>query len=306
MTSIKLSQLRQYQSLPLKAKVILSQQRIRQFSDHFLGQVYVAFSGGKDSTVLLDLVREILPDVPAVFVDTGLEYPEIREFVKSVENVTWLRPKMPFNQVIEKYGYPVVSKDTSQKLHEYRSGKSEKNNNRILEGDIKGNGRLPMKWSYLINAPFKISHKCCEVMKKRPAKKYEKESGRKPFIGNMAEESRLRQNTYIKKGCNAFDGKRPTSTPLAFWLEQDVWEYIKSRKVMYSSIYDMGVDRTGCMFCMFGTHLDSGANKFQMMQKTHPKMWDYCINKLGCGKVMDYINVPYHAEGDLFDEEKNN
>lgn len=76
--------------------------------------VYVSFSGGKDSTVLLDLVRQDYPNIPAVFVDTGLEYPEIRKFVKTFDNVEWLKPKMTFKQVIAKYGYPFISKEVSE------------------------------------------------------------------------------------------------------------------------------------------------------------------------------------------------
>jgi len=57
----------------------------------------------------------------------------------------------------------------------------------------------------------------------------------------------------------------------------------------------MGYTRTGCMFCMFGVHLEKGDNRFQMMAKTHPKIHDYCINKLGCGEVLDYIGVDYKA-----------
>lgn len=100
------------QSLPLHSKIIMTQQRIRDWYDHFDGKVYVSFSGGKDSTVLLDIIRNRMgyKDVPAVFVDTGLEYPEIREFVRTFENVVWLKPKKNFRQVIEEYGYPFPSK----------------------------------------------------------------------------------------------------------------------------------------------------------------------------------------------------
>ena len=110
-----ISDLYQMQSLPLKHKITMTKQRIRGWYEHWDGNVYVSFSGGKDSTVLLDIVRQMYPDVPAVFVDTGLEYPEIREFVKTFDNVTWLKPKMNFRQVIEKYGYPFISKEVSEK-----------------------------------------------------------------------------------------------------------------------------------------------------------------------------------------------
>jgi len=83
-------QLKQRQSLPLAGKIKLSISRIKHWYEQWEGQVYVAFSGGKDSTVLLHLVRSLYKKVPAVFVDTGLEYPEIRDFVKTIDNVVWL------------------------------------------------------------------------------------------------------------------------------------------------------------------------------------------------------------------------
>ena len=134
MSKIEYWQLKQRQSLPLEAKIELSKIRIREWYEHFEGQVYVAFSGGVDSTVLLDLVRSIYPDVPAVFCDTGLEFPEIRQFVKTFDNVEWLKPKMNFKDVIEKYGYPVVSKEQANYIYEFRTSKSEKLRNIRING----------------------------------------------------------------------------------------------------------------------------------------------------------------------------
>lgn len=110
-----ISDLYQMQSLPLQAKIQMTRRRISEWVDAF-GEdgIYVSFSGGKDSTVLLDIVRKDYPDVRAVFIDTGLEYPEIRKFVRMFDNVDWLKPKMTFKQVIEKYGYPFISKEVSE------------------------------------------------------------------------------------------------------------------------------------------------------------------------------------------------
>jgi len=108
-------ELQSMQVAPLNAKISMTKQRIRDWVNEFgVDGVYVSFSGGKDSTVLLTIAREMYPDIKAVFVDTGLEYPEIREFVKTWDNVDWLKPKMNFKQVIEKYGYPFISKEVSE------------------------------------------------------------------------------------------------------------------------------------------------------------------------------------------------
>ena len=104
--SITKQELIMLQSLPLDIKIMKTKRRICEWID-FYGEngVYVSFSGGKDSIVLLDLVRQVKPNIPAVFIDTGLEYPETKEFVNSIDNVTILRPKMSFKQVIDDYGF---------------------------------------------------------------------------------------------------------------------------------------------------------------------------------------------------------
>lgn len=110
-----ISDLRQKQALPLMAKVHMSQARIREWYEHWQGDVFVSFSGGKDSTVLAHLVHEYYPDVPLVFSNTGLEYPEIQAFARKM-GAEFIRPKMVFSEVVTKYGYPIISKEVSETI----------------------------------------------------------------------------------------------------------------------------------------------------------------------------------------------
>lgn len=295
------------QALPLEIKVAKSKLRIIEWVRHYgVKNVYISFSGGKDSTVLLDLVRSEFPEIEAVFVDTGLEYPEIKEFVKSFDNVTILRPKMSFKQVIETYGYPMISKEQANYLDDIRNG-TEYMKIRRLEGDVKGRFKLSKKYRYLINAPFNISSKCCNVMKKAPVKLYEKETGKVPFIGTMADESLLRMQTYMKNGCNAFNSKRPLSSPMGFWKQQDVLEYIYNNNLKIAPVYGEVIkeddifkttlcDRTGCIFCGFGVHLEKEPNRYQRLEKTHPQLHEYCMENLGFKEVCKFMNIEYKGE----------
>ncbi len=301
MAKIELWQLRQRQGLSLEEKEKLTELRIIDWYNYWGGEVYVGFSGGKDSTVLLHQVRKLYPNVSAVFVDTGLEYPEIREFVKIFNNIIWVKPKLPFYAVIEKYGYPVVSKVQARCISDLQRS-SPKNkatvNLRLTGMNRKGvycpSMKISKKWLPLVNSGFKVSNKCCDIMKKDPSHRYAKEAKETAIIGSMAHESRMREKEFLRTGCNFFEAKNyPVSMPLGFWMEDDIWGYIKKYGISYSVIYDMGEERTGCMFCMFGVHLEKYPNRFQRMRKTHPKHYDYCINKLGCGKVLDFIGVNY-------------
>lgn len=293
-------QLEQRQNLSLEMKVALSKKKIREWYHHWGGEVYVAFSGGKDSTVLLSLVREEFPDVPAVFCDTGLEYPEIREFVKTIDNVIWLKPALTFNETIEKDGYPVISKRVSRFIWDLRRPEGINPNTKRLR--LTGLNRydvmcpsqkLPYKWRFLLDAPFLISDKCCYHMKERPLNTYSRKTGRKGFVGLMAQESARRRKKYLETGCNSYKQKYPLSIPIAFWTDKDIWEYVNTHSIPYSPIYDLGEKRTGCMFCMFGVQLEESPNRFQRMKKSHPKLWKYCMEKLNLVQVLEFIGVPY-------------
>lgn len=333
--------LKQMQSVPLEGKIIMTKQRIRQWYDHYDGMVYLSFSGGKDSTVLKHIIDSMYSDVPSVFVNTGLEYPEIQKFAMAQENVIAIRPEMRFDQVIKQYGYPVISKEIAKNVQYARAGSEENIHYKKLFGTLMYDGKKSRyccdNWAFLYDAPFKISASCCDKMKKAPSHLYEKQTGRKPIIATMADESEMRRVAWLKNGCNAFGGKRPRSAPLSFWTEQDILHYLVKYDVPYCSVYGdikaktpdgikdqmtisdylgiadydhlemTGCQRTGCIFCMFGCHLDEKPNRFQRLKESHPKQYQYCIgggemvnglwqpNKKGLGlaKVLDYIGVDY-------------
>lgn len=313
------------QAWSLERKIRVTQTRIIEWHQYWNGNVYVSFSGGKDSTVLLDLVRRAYPDVPAVFVDTGLEYPEIREFVKTKDNVEWLYPiqynrqtrqyeRIGFKDVICKYGYPVISKEVADAIYNTRK-KPDGCRAKKFDPNSKyckkyGKRYDISKWKFLLESNILISDRCCCIMKKNPVKLYEKQTLNHPIVGSMTHESSLRKNSWLKNGCNALNAKRPTSQPMSFWTEQDVLQYIRQFNIPYASIYGdiiedkngklktTGLQRTGCMFCMFGVHLEKEPNRFQRMKITHPKQYEYCMKPvedggLGLGKVLDFIGVKY-------------
>ena len=373
--------LKQMQSLPLEAKEIMSDQRIGQWFLYWDGNVYVCFSGGKDSTVVAHLCARFCKRygyrLYLLFVNTGLEYPEIQRFVKEYAEylrqhfeievqLDIVRPEMRFDEVIKEYGYPVIGKKQANTIRLARQNiKQGKYTMRLrtlgilpdearemglelpseemlerYEATAKGSMYNIPQYRYLLDAPFKISEQCCDVMKKAPAKRYAKQTGRTPILGTMAHESMIRKAAWLKNGCNAFNAKHPSSQPIAFWTEQDILHYIKKYNVPYCSVYgdivikpsdpdvpDNQMDiadylgeyseadqlmtteceRTGCIFCMFGCHLEKGENRFQRLKRTHPRQWEYCIKGgdmvngkwqpskegVGCGKVLDYIGVKY-------------
>lgn len=278
-------------------KTIHAKEVIRQFYEHYDGDVYVSISGGKHSVVLLDLVRSVYPDVVAVFSDTGMEYDDIRNFVLKTDNLVVVKPSMNFKQVIEKYGYPVLSKKISMGLDRYRKTKSELQRELRKFGGINPTSgkpqqaSIPKKYHHLCDLDVKFSEKCCDILKKAPLKRFEKETGKHPFIGVLCAESSERTLKYLRTGCNAFDQKNPQSMPMSIFTDDDTWEHILERGLPYSSIYDKGETSTGCKYCMFGIQYDPTPNRFERMAIHHPRDFDYCMNKLNLKEVLPLLGV---------------
>ena len=349
------SLLRIYQALPLTAKVQMSKNRIKEWYDHWNGDVYVSFSGGKDSTVLAHLVRSTYKEVPLVFANTGLEYPEIQSFARKM-GAEFIRPKLAFSEVISKYGYPLIGKEVSECIYyarghigrenkrrqtqltgtyhadarrlmlkgDYQEGRLNGDvvNRAMLNGKYTGSRKLQhekvssgdktektnsqfnkTKWLPLcMETQFLIGAGCCKAMEKTPFATYGRRTGRKPYIGILTEESRLREQAWVRHGCNAFDSKKPSSQPMSFWSEQDVLHYIKNNGLEIASVYGeilytdpdglqydslvdcgqklrcSGCQRTGCIFCGYGAYLDSGKkSRFQLLAETHPRQYEYCM-----------------------------
>jgi 3'-phosphoadenosine 5'-phosphosulfate sulfotransferase (PAPS reductase)/FAD synthetase len=304
----------------LEQKIILTKNRIESWYQAYDGRVYVSISG-KDSTVLLDIVRSMYPDVPAVTVDTGLEHPENKKFLKSaIKNIVWLKPDMSFKEVVEFYGYPAISKMTARKLHTLQHPTKKNELTTVLyktgynsKGAYNATSKLPAKWKYLVDNKYglKFSHKCCDVMKKKPLIRFEHENKLKGFVGTMADEGSERRRSYLITGCNPYSGEG-YSKPLSFWTTQDILEYIHKKQLPISSAYGdvvvgedgrystTGESRTGCMFCLFGCHLEKEPNRIQRLKESYPKIYDFCIREnhancpgLGLGRVMDLLGIPY-------------
>lgn len=345
--------LKRFQAESLDDKFHRSLAKISEWYSRWNNEVYVSFSGGKDSTVLADICARWCKATGAtlylVFVNTGLEYPEIQKFVKEYSQylrdkydievvLEILRPKMRFDEVIKKYGYPVISKEVSLAIWYARKG-SKWAVNQLNGLDRHGKPHSFKKGMYakykpLCDVDFEMSNKCCLVMKKSPLAEIEKT--KKPITAMMACESKKRELAWLMTGCNAFDGKKPMSKPMSFWTNQDVLEYIKAEQLPIASVYgdivyaeepeqmrledygiDCGVkeklrttgcDRTGCIFCAFGCHLEKEPSRFQRLKETHPRQYEYCIgggeydedgiwkpNKqgLGMGHVFDELNKIY-------------
>ena len=303
-----LDDLRQMQAYPLDIKVGLTRNRIHGWIRQHPS--FVSFSGGKDSTVLLHIARQVDPHIPAVFLNTRTEHRSLCEVVRATDNVTTIFPDINFAEAVEQCGWCVPYKDVAHKIHYAREGKqwalAFMEGRGPDEGSSSYRARVYQPYAYLLNAPFMISDFCCDKLKKKPLDGYSQENYLKQIIGTTAEESMNRRKSWLQHGCNAWNAKHPMSRPLSFWTEQDVLQYIRQHDLPLASVYGeiverdgrlrcTGVNRTGCTPCPIGAlrYSKTQLSKFELLARNDPMYHTGLMrSKMGLREVLLWIHAP--------------
>ena len=250
----------------------------------------ISFSGGKDSTVLMDLAKKIDKNIQLVFADTTNEHPLIYQFIKTIPDVIWLKPQITFNEYLEQYGFPLVSKRMCRVIRDFKTESPRNKRTCDLNRAFKFNNP---KWFFLKDEPFDISAKCCDILKKNPLSKYAKQHNLRYFDGMTTAEGGVRKNSILRNGYNS---KR--ISPLFFWVKQDILAYISKFNLSISKAYETE-ERTGCLFCGMGAHLEKSnqttLNRFQRIKKHYPKRFIKVMNIKNNGitfrEALEKVNV---------------
>lgn len=334
-------QMQALQSLPYEIKVKKAKQRIKEFiygCDQLGYNTHISV-GGLDSITLLCLIRSMNIDIPAISVSV-LEDKSIIQVHKQL-GVIMLKPLKTKHEILQEEGFPVISKKIATKIMALQD--PTENNATIRHAIITGecgekghfatNSRmqLPKKWLELFGGyeneneetnykvpPFKVSSKCCEIMKERPCDMWAKENNSKPFLGLMASEGGRRQEALEEHGCNYFGKTTIRSAPFAPFLRNDLLQLALDLNVPVPEIYGhierdpngnlktTGAQRTGCEMCGFGVHMEKRPHRFDKLYDRNTKAWDYWMNKCctddngnkyGWGLVLDYIGVEWRQQG---------
>lgn len=300
--SVTRSELTARQLLPLEFKIRYTEIKIQEWLDFCTrtGKTPCVSKSGMDSEVLLDIARSIRPDIVAVFVDTGQENATVVERNREIENIVTVRPEISFDQVVKRYGYPVISKRVSRYLADIQNptGRNEKTRVLRLTG-MRSDGaegakasRLPHCYHRLIDCGYRFSAQCCYFLKKRPLYRIQKEMGLMPMVGTLAEDSEDRAAAYLKTGCNAFSAGK--SAPLSIWTRQDILAYAKARGLRYAACYReivtvgdklalTGESNTGCEGCLFGIKHDP--TRIERVREWSPPRYRYYM------ETLDYQNL---------------
>lgn len=259
----------QRQSMPLETKIAMTKHRIKDFVDYCdsVGMdVYQSHSFGKDSTVLRHIIKSIGFDksITPVFSNTGLEFKEIVRMARSYPGAVEVSPKKNFKRVWEEDGIPLASKKVAKMIRVLQEGKTEKNANmyKLYDEGVNSKGqnapswKIPNKWRKLVDNELglKFTDKCCDHLKKEPLDTYQKKAKAGRIDAMMADEGGMRAGKHV---CTIFDNKKPHASPMLFWTEYDVWEYINKYNVEVCEVYyDRIFDVCGNMVACDSPHVD--------------------------------------------------
>jgi len=276
MYKVDRAELKRRQSLPLIDKIRWCCETYIDFIEIYgIENVYEAYSGGKDSDVMCDIIEKLHSgfwndilhpmyrfmwkmfiegkNPPSkAFCNTGLEFPEIVKHVRNrYPDTVFLKPAMGFTRFITEVGVAVGSKKIAMQIRRIKgylinpSSNNEATRTLYLTGmkrdGTKGNSKIPKKWLKLLDAPFNVTDKCCDNFKKDPFHKYQKETGKKPIVGTTAEESDQRTVSYMKTGCISWEKGKERLRPISIFLKSDIWEYSETYNLKFCDVY---YDRT--------------------------------------------------------------
>ena len=249
---------------------------------------YLSFSGGKDSTILHYLIDQALPNnkIPRVFINTGIEYQMIVNFVKGLANkddrFIILQPTQAIIPMLKKYGYPFKSKEFAHHYSVFQKSGRTKSVLKYLQEYGGANNKLitcPTTLKPLFTEEGKLDYKvddsCCRKMKKEPIKKWEKQSGRHIAITGMRN-SEGGERASIK-GCILTDKNGNVKRFHPLIKVDDQWEewLIKEKDISLAKVYcqPLNFKRSGCKGCPFALDLQE---QLELMERYMPNERKQC------------------------------
>lgn len=323
----------QKQSLPYEAKINHAGIRAHEFQDWAIEHdrnICISI-GGLDSITLYYFLKSIGIDATPVSVSV-LEDKSIQKIHRQIPGMVFVKPYKSKVQVLQEYGFPVISKEKASKIEHLQKPDNPKQTfiHAIMTGQMGEQGhygqsqklKLPDKWIKLFGgpyndhrpdiscktAPFKVSAECCKWMKEKPAQDWQKQNNMVPYLGLMASEGGQREMGLRKNGCNYYGKTTIRSCPFAIFNRQDTLQLALDLNVpvpaIYGTIaplpngtlYTTRAQRTGCSMCGFGIHIEDRPHRFDRLREDNPKEWEFWMYKMGWGKVLDYIGVKWEDE----------
>ena len=259
---------------------------------------YLSYSGGKDSHFLYWFIKEYLKrdDIKIVGINTYMEHHEIRDrIIKNCDIV--LYPKMKPMEIKEKYGIPCFSKLQDEYISRYQRGSRAKSTLDFIEGNNSTKFKLNNKAKELLLSGklHKISNKCCQVLKKDTAHRFQKETGLKEILGVRSDEGVLRKSKY--KSCFTKDKK---FTPIHDLSDDLLEKIIKKYNIEVPKVYNY-ISRTGCSGCCYGSW--KGDTKKELLLITDNQFNFVCDY---FKESYDVLGIPVETISTLRNQIKNN